>query len=261
MIKNHLKVALRNLWKNKTYSFLNIFGLSVGVACAGFIFLWVEDELNYDYNNRKKDQLYQVMENQAYEGKTYTFAATPGLLAPVMKNEIPGIANSCRLSWNQYTLFSLGDNSIYERGFYADSSIFSIFTVPFVQGKKENAFAQLHSIVISETMASKFFGNDKNVIGKSLKIDNKEDYLVTGVLKDLPENTTIKFDWLAPFQVYWDRNTWLQQWGNNGIQSFVELDKKADPVAINKKLFGFIKSNRLQASRLFHLSWLTWPPK
>lgn len=91
MIKNYFKTALRNLWKNKTYGFLNIVGLAVGITCAGFIFLWVEDELKYDHNNDKKDQLYQVLENQAYEGKTYTFAATPGLLAASMKEEIPGV--------------------------------------------------------------------------------------------------------------------------------------------------------------------------
>src|ERR1700754_97451 len=105
MLKNFFKTAFRNLWKNKTYGFLNIFGLAVGVTCAGLIFLWVEDEMNYNHNNCKKDQLYQVMENQSYDdGKTYTSSATPGLLAETMKNEIPGIKNACRLTWSQYTL-------------------------------------------------------------------------------------------------------------------------------------------------------------
>lgn len=242
MIKNYFKTAFRNLWKNKTYGFLNIFGLAVGITCAGFIFLWVEDELNYDHNNSKRNQLYQVLENQAYEGKTYTFGATPGLLAAAMKEELPGIKNSGRITWQQYTLFSLDDKAIYEEGFYADSSIFSMFTLPFVQGKRENAFRQLHSVVITQKMAKKFFGDDKNIVGKALKIDNKEDYLVTGVVKDVPENSSLQFDWLAPFQVYLDRNSWLQQWGNNGIQTFAELEKQSDPVTINKKLSGFIKS-------------------
>src|SRR5436190_2238378 len=259
MIKNYLKTAFRNLWKNKTYGFLNIFGLAVGVTCAGFIFLWVEDELNYDHNNYKRDQLYQVIENQAYEGKTYTFGATPGLLAVGMKEEIPGIKNTCRMTWGQYTLFSLGDKAIYEEGFYADSSIFSMFTLPFEQGKKENALTQLHSVVITEKMAKKFFGDDKTIIGKSLKLDNKEDYIVSGVLKDLPENTSIQFGWLAPFQVYLDKNTWLQQWGNNGIQTFAELDKKADPAVINKKLYDYIKSKDTTAiARPFLFAMNDW---
>src|SRR6266700_5337637 len=120
MFKNYLKTAFRNLWKNRAYNFLNMSGLAVGITCAGLIFLWVEDELNYDHNNYKKDQLYQVMENQAYEGRTYTFAATPGLLGPSMKSEIPGIKNSCRFTCQQYTLFTLGEKPIYELGFYAD---------------------------------------------------------------------------------------------------------------------------------------------
>ena len=247
MIKNYLKTGFRNLWKNRTYGFLNIFGLAVGITCAGFIFLWVEDELNYNHNNCKRDQLYQVLENQAYDGKIYTFSATPGLLGPSMKDEIPGIRNTCRTTWNNYTLFTLGDKAIYEEGFYVDSTIFRMFTLPFVQGKEEYAFNQLHSLVISEKMAEKFFHDQKNIIGKTIKVDNKKDYIISGVIKDLPENSTLQFDWLAPFQGFFDENKWLLNWGNNGIQTFAELDKKADPMLLNKKLNGYIKSKDTSA--------------
>src|SRR5882757_5060962 len=235
MIKNYIKTAIRNLWKNKTYSFLNIFGLATGIACAGFIFLWVEDEFQYDHNNVKRDQLHQVLENQSYEGKTYTFSATPGLLAEAMKSEIPGIKNTCRTTWDQYTLFNLGDKAIFERGYFADSSIFSMFTIPFVQGKRETAFEQLHSIVISEKMAKKFFPNEKNIIGKTIKVDNKEEYMISGVMKDLPENSSMQFEWLAPFKIYLDKNSWLRQWGNNGIQTYTELDNNTPADNVNKK--------------------------
>ena len=208
MIKNYFKTAFRNLWKNKTYSFLNIFGLAVGIACAGLIFLWVEDEVSYNNNHQKKDQLYQVLENQAYEGKTYTFSATPGVMAPAMMEELPGIRNTCRLTWQQYTLFSLGEKAIYERGYYADSSLFSMFTIPFIKGKKENAFQHLHSLVISEKMAKKFFGDQQDVLGKTLRLDNKEEYLITGVFKDLPNNSTIKFD-MAAFSTYPEESNWF----------------------------------------------------
>ena len=157
MLKNYFKTAFRSLWSNKTYGTLNVFGLAIGIACAGLIFLWVEDEMSYDDHNEKKDQLYQVWENQAYEGKIYTFSATPGVMSAAMKQELPGIKNSGRLTWRQYTLFSLGEKTIYERGFYDDSSILTMFTIPFVQGRKENAFQQLYSLVISEKMAAKFF--------------------------------------------------------------------------------------------------------
>ena len=158
MFRNYLKTAFRNLWKNKTYSFLNILGLSVGITCAALIFLWVEDELTYDHHNDKKDVLYQVYEHQAYEGKIYTFSATPGVLAQGMKDEFPAVKNSCRTTWQQTVLFSKGDKSIYEDGYYADSSIFKMFTLPLIQGRPEHVFNQVHSLVISEKMSRKFLG-------------------------------------------------------------------------------------------------------
>src|SRR6185503_13955175 len=134
MFRNYFKSAFRNLWKNKTYGFLNVVGLAVGITCAALIFLWVEDEVSYNHNHTKRGQLYQILENQPYEGKIYTFSATPGLMAAAIKTELPGIKNSGRFTWEQYTLFTLGDKAIYERGNYADSSIFSMFTLPLVQG-------------------------------------------------------------------------------------------------------------------------------
>ncbi|MDP9230582.1 MAG: ABC transporter permease, partial [Bacteroidota bacterium] len=257
--------AIRNLWKNRTYSFQNIFGLAVGIACAGFIFLWVEDESNYNHNNLKRNQLYEVLQNQAYEGKSYTFASTPGLLASAIKEEIPGVKNTCRFTWDNYTLFSMEEKSFYERGYYVDSSIFSMFTIPFVQGKKENAFQQLHSLVISEKMAKKFFpqnaahGDDKSVVGKALKVDNKEEYIISGVMKDLPENSTLQFSWLAPFKIYFDKNDWLLNWANNGIHTYAELDNQTNAAAVNKKLNYFIKLKDTAAlARPFLLSMNDW---
>jgi len=240
MFQNYFKTAFRNLWKNKIYGSLNVFGLAIGIACAGLIFLWVEDERSYNHNNVKRDHLYQVLENQPFEGKTYTFSATPGLLAEAMKKEFPGIKNSCRFTWDEYTLFNLGEKAIYERGNYADSSFFSMFTIPFVQGKKETVFQQLHSLAISEKMAKKFFGDQKDIIGKTLKVDNKEEYVISGVFKDLPQNSSIKFDWVSPFKIYHDKNDWLNYWDNNGVQTFVELEEKADPGLINRKLDNYL---------------------
>src|SRR5215510_14048481 len=109
MFKNYLKTAFRNLWKNKAYSFLNIFGLAIGIACAGFIFLWVEDEVSFDKFQAKRNSLYYVRENQKYETYTATFSSTPGVLAPAMQAEIPGIANTCRTTeGSERLLFQVG---------------------------------------------------------------------------------------------------------------------------------------------------------
>jgi len=265
MFRNYLKTTIRNLWKNKVYGFLNIFGLAIGVTCAGLIFLWVEDEYSYDQHNAKKNQLYWIRENQAYNGKIYTFNATPGLMAPAMKTEIPGLANTARCTWDQTVLFSINDKAIYEHGAYADSSMFSMFTIPFVEGNPATAFNQLHSLVISEKMARKFFpkegkpGYDRNLIGKTIKVDNKEDYMVTGIFKDFPDNSSLKQSWFSPFQVYFDKNGWLKNWGSNGIRTYVELKPLTTTASIDKILYGYIQKRAPQAvARPFLFTMNDW---
>ena len=236
------KTTIRNLWKNKGYSFLNIFGLAIGIACASLIFLWVEDEMNWDNFNEKKDRLYYVRENQKYDTYTATFSSTPGVMAPAMQAEIPGIANTCRTSEGQMSfLFTIGDKSVYASGKYAEPSLFSMFTLPFVQGNAKTAFTQLYSLVITEKTAKKFFGDAKNVIGKTVRVDNKHDYVVTGVLKDIPENSSLQFEWVAPFEIWFQQSDWLHSWGNNSLATYVELKPGADPASVNKLLYNFIQ--------------------
>ena len=239
MFRNYFKTTFRNLWKNKGYSFLNIFGLAIGIACAALIFLWVEDELNYNDYFSNQEYLYKIKDSQTYDGTTFTFDATPGPLAAGIKNEIPGIKNTARTTWGNQSLFTLNDKSIYEAGMYVDSSFLSMFQLKFIHGNPSTAFQQLYSVVISEKMANKFFGST-NVLGKSLRMDNKQNYLVSGVIQDLPENVSFKFDWLAPFKIFEDQNSWLQQWGNNGIVTYVETDPSANIPVVNKKLYNYL---------------------
>ncbi len=243
MFKSYFKTTFRNLWKNKGYSFLNIAGLAIGIACAALIFLWVDDELTYNNYFSNKDNLYKIKDQQTYDGNTFTFDATPGLLAQSIISDIPGIKNSARTSWGNQALFSLNDKNINEMGIYADSSFLSMFQLQFIKGNAASAFSQLHSIVISKKMADKFF-NSTNVLGKTLRVDNKQDYVVSGVIKDLPENVSIKFEWLAPFKIYEEQNPGLQQWGNNSILTYVETGVNADINSINKKLYNYLDSKK-----------------
>jgi putative ABC transport system permease protein len=247
MLKNYLKTALRNLWKNKAYGFLNIFGLAIGITCAALIFLWVEDEMTFNHYFSNRNNLYKVKDRQTYDGTTFTFDATPGPLAQGIKSEIPGIKNTARTSWGNQILFTLDDKTIYQQGMYVDSSFLTMFQLQFVKGKATNAFTQLHSLVLSESMAKKFF-NTTDVIGKTLKVNNGQDYLISGVIKDLPKNVSFKFDWLAPFKIYEDKNSWLQQWGNNGIVTYVETEANANVDAINKKLDGYVQTKSSDAN-------------
>lgn len=140
MFTNYLKIAFRQLKKNKGFSMLNIFGLSLGMACAMLILLWVQDEISYNRFHEKYETLYQVMENQTYEGKTYTFAANPGLLASALKAEIPEVKNTTRMDWANHWLFSLGEKTIYEDGKLVDTSFFDMFTYPLVYGDVKSIF-------------------------------------------------------------------------------------------------------------------------
>ncbi|HEY2725641.1 MAG TPA: ABC transporter permease, partial [Parafilimonas sp.] len=242
MFKNYFKITFRNLWKNKGYSFLNIFGLAIGIACAGLIFLWVEDELNWDQFNTKKDSLYRIRENQKYDTYVATFGSTPAPMAPAIQQEIPGIANTCRIIGYNTKLITIGNRSMYAFPNYADASLFSMFTFPFVQGNAKTAFKELYSMVITQSTAKKFFGDEKNVVGKTVRVDDKQDYVITGVIKDIPKNSTIQFEWVAPFEIWYDENkSWAQSWGNNDLDTYVELKPNVSAASVNKILYNFIQ--------------------
>jgi putative ABC transport system permease protein len=252
MFKNFFKTTVRTLWKNKGYSFLNIFGLAIGIACAGLIFLWAEDELTFDNANVKKNSLYQLDVNTTIDGNEWTMGSTPRPIAGAMKAEIPGIANAARYSdEDQRSLFNSGNKSLYASGRYADASLFSMFTFDFVEGNAKNPFPQLYSLVITESTARKFFGEEKNVIGKAIRVNNKQDYVISGVVKDLPENSTLQFEWLASYEItIQDLKVLAKEhdivltdamdWGSYGPLTYVELARNANLSVINHQLKDFI---------------------
>lgn len=240
MFTNYLKAYLRNLWKNRTYTFLNIIGLAVGIACSTLIFLWIEDEFTWDHQFTKKAVIYQIEGNQTYGGTTYTFSATPGPLAPSMKADIPGIAATSRLCWPYRGLFGNDNNPIYEEGQYADPSFLSIFNLDFAAGNPATALGDIHSMIISQAMAKALFGN-ADPMGATVKMDHTDPYTITGVFKDLPGNCTFHFQWLGNYQAFYNKNQWLQYWGSNGLMTFVELKPTADPAAIDKILTGYVQ--------------------
>lgn len=250
MFNNYIKTIFRNLWKNKGYSFLNIFGLAIGITCAGFIFLWVEHEVSYDQYHAKKDKLYEVMTNQTYGSQTSTFSSTPLPLGPALQAEIPGIANTCRIAdKGTKQLLTVGDKSMFALGAYADASIFSMFSFQFIEGNAKTAFSQTHSLVVTQGTAEKFFGSAKNVVGKTIRVDNNTVYTVSGVIKNMPPTSTIGFDWVAPFAVWYQLNQSLAQaWGNNCLQTFVELKDGITAASVNKSISNIIKKREPEAT-------------
>jgi putative ABC transport system permease protein len=247
MFENYFKAAWRNLKKNKVYSALNIVGLAIGIVSAALIFLWVEDELNFNHNFAKRDYLYHVMQNEKSDAGINTNGSTPGPLAAALKADIPGIVNSGRLSWAMDELVMSGEKVIKENGMYADPSVLSMYTLTFVYGERTTALNNPNDVVISETMSRKFFGNG-NPVGKTIKMNAKGAYSVdglykiTGVYKDLPANCYYHFQWLSPYTTWENANTWLKPWSNNLTETIVELSPTIDAASINKKLKNYLST-------------------
>jgi putative ABC transport system permease protein len=265
MIRNYIKTTLRSLLKNRVYSFLNIAGLAIGIACASMIFLWVQDEVTYNHNFSKRDNLYHVMENRQTNGVISTTGGTPEPFAYALKAEIPGIKNTMRKSWNMNELFVLGDKSINEDGAYIDSSAFSMLTLPFIHGNPKDAFKETNAVVISQTMSEKFFG-DADPVGKTIKLNAKQNFSVdgvftiTGVFRNLPANSTFQFQWLSSFTIWENKNSWLKGvWGNNIVETYAEVQPAADINAINKKLHNYLAAkNTGNTNQLFMFPMNDW---
>jgi len=239
MIKNYFKIAFRNLWKTKGYSFLNISGLAIGITCASLIFLWIENEMTYNDHFANKAAIYEVKSKQTYGEKTFVFGATPGKLAEAIKAEIPEIANATRVSDGVSRLFSQEDKNLYQTGGYVDPAFIQIFSLHFLEGDAKMALQDIHSLVISAAMSRRLFGNEK-AVGKLLKIDNDEVYTVAAVVDDMPTNSSIQFDWLIPFKNHERTNESFQSWGNNVTRTYVLLKPTADLAKANTKLHDFI---------------------
>lgn len=241
MLKNFFNLTFRNLWKTKGYSFLNIFGLAVGIAAASLIFLWVEDEMNYnDFPN--KQNIYLVQNKQKYDNQSFVFSSTQGPLAAAIENEILGIDRTVRLNWGDKILFTVGDKNLYQRGRYVDPGFLEMFSVDFINGNSNSALNELNNIVLNESSAQKLFGSI-DVIGETVRLDNNENYTITGVVKDFPKNSNYNFDWLINFEKYKKQkgNEWLDTWNNNGIITLVQTEPNADIVGINRQLKDFVK--------------------
>ena len=170
MWKNYFQITIRNLFKNRTFSLLNIFGLATGITCASLIFLWVEDELTFNQVHEKQENLYALRINANFGGDLYTLGSTPRPMAAAIKKEIPGIANTARISdTEQRKLFSFSNKSLYAVGRYADPALFNMLSFSFVQGNARDAFKHLYTLVITEKAALKFFGTSQAILGRTVE--------------------------------------------------------------------------------------------
>lgn len=241
MIRNFLKIAVRNLLKNKGFSFINILGLAVGMASAILIILWIQYEVTYDQFHEKKDRIYEAWNKDTFSGKLQCWNTTPKVFARVAEKEFPEIEMVARLDWNNDRLFSVGEKRMTLNGCAADSNFLQVFTFPMAKGNSLSALQEPNSVILTEKTAKALFGSEE-AMGKQIMINEKENYTVTGILKDLPGNTRFKFDYLVPWAIVRKQGNDDQNWGNNSTRNYVLLKEHASLASISPKL-KFIKRN------------------
>jgi putative ABC transport system permease protein len=242
MFKNYFKIATRNLLKHKGYSFINVLGLAIGIACCVLILLYVWEELSYDRFHRHAERIYRVVQEQRFEGTVQQVAVVAAPVAPALANDYPEVEVVVRLR-PRTLLVSYGERKFYgERIAYADSSVFALLAFPLLKGNPATALSAPNQIVLTENMAQKYFGSE-DPMGKTVKLHNRFDYTVTGVMKNVPANSHIRFDGLASFSTFHDE-PWMNNWGVNLLWTYLRLAPGASPEALNKKLPDFVKKYR-----------------
>lgn len=239
MFKNYIKTALRNLFKHKGYSLINIAGLAIGMTSCLLILLYVQHELGYDSFNEKADRIYRVAGSYRYGGRDFEDAASPAPMAGVMVKDYPEVIDAVRFFKYGNFIAQYKDNSFKERRvFYADTSFFNIFSVPLLIGNPETALASPNKLVLSQNTVKKYFG-EEDPIGKTLKINNEKDYEVTGVFQEIPDNSHFHFDMLISLSSHpVDKD---QLWVGQYLQTYILLHEKADHQGLEAKFPEMIK--------------------
>ncbi|MEP6948474.1 MAG: ABC transporter permease [Ginsengibacter sp.] len=238
MLKNFFKVAFRNLLWNKVFSIINISGLAIGMASSILIFLWIQNEVSYDRFHKNGERLYEVWSNDVIDNTVRSLVNTPEIMAPVLKTEVPEIEQVSRISEDPNSLLAVGDQTLNAKGNIVDSDFLGMFSFPLIKGNIQTALSDPYSILLTEALAKKIFGNDRNnysdAIGKIIKIDNRANYKVTGILKDLPNNTQFNFEYLMSYESV--KGNIDSDWTDISIRTFVLLRPNASFKAADSKI-------------------------
>ncbi|HLZ86082.1 MAG TPA: ABC transporter permease [Puia sp.] len=242
MFRNYFKTAWRNLVKNKFYSLINMAGLTAGLAIGILILLWVEDERSFDSFHKKAADIYRMELFGGTGASKQILSMTVAPMGPLAKKELPEVTEQVRMTSNNYaTLYKYHDKSFADqRAMFTDPSFFTLFDFPLVEGNPELPFPDAHSVVITRTTARKFFG-DEPALGKVIGTDNNDNYTVSGVINDLPLNTSIQFDMLMPMTLM------LQKWQESRIDlnhdfnsymyiTFLQLKHGVSPAGLGARL-------------------------
>ncbi len=250
MFKNYFKSAIRNSLRQKAYTFINLTGLTAGLASSMLILLWVQDEIRYDRFHEKGDRIYQVMKNVQYSGnKIVTGVTTQHPLAEVLETNYPEIEQVTLVSWPQTALFQYEKKHFKEDGYYVSPVFLDIFSFPLLAGNPHTALDDMSGVVISDNLARKYFGEDwqreNKALGQTIRIGNREDFKVTGIVETPPSNSSLQFDFLISIEDYLKQNKRLvQSWSHNMLRTYVQVQKGTNLTQINKKIGSVINEQR-----------------
>jgi putative ABC transport system permease protein len=240
MLKNYLAVAWRNLWKNKSFSTINILGLALGIGCSLLIFLWVRDEYHVDAFHKNGNRLYSVYQVASFDGTVDGGHFTPGVMPDEMKRVLPEVEMASGFAWNTWNTLAAGEKKMKLEGNHAGPDFFKMMSYTLLQGNAATALSSPTSIAISRTMAKNFFGSPKEAMGKTLRFENYRDLQVTAVFEDIEKNSSHRFKYLMSWDFFLERNEWAKDWGNNGPFTFLLLRPDADAAKLEARIKKFL---------------------
>ena len=260
MIKNYFTTAFRNIFRNKSFTVINVIGLAVGIASCLLIYLLIGYELSYDNFHLRKDRIYRIVsEIKNPDGVRYT-AGVPFPVAEALRIDFPNLENVSNIFEVDAQITIPGDNEKSEKKFkeensvyYAEPEFFQIFNFPWIAGNKKTALNLPNTVVLSQATAEKYFGDWKTAMGKIIKRDNKYIYKVTGIIKNVPANTdfplrvVISYSSLKETDVSQNLNDWGSTWGN--ANTFVVLPKELPPSKFNNDLDAFVNKHKPEEYR------------
>ncbi|MEX8548730.1 MAG: ABC transporter permease [Mucilaginibacter sp.] len=247
MFKNYFKIALRNLLRNKGFSTINILGLAMGMASAILILLWIQNEMSHDRFHEKKDRLYTANNRDKINGETLAYSITAKPLAGTLKQEYPEVEDAVRIT-NAPFLFTVGDKHLNLSGYFTDPGFFNVFSFPLSEGNPK-ALNGKYNIVLTQKTAKKLFGNE-DAMGKTVKIDSTDIFTVTGVLKDLPNNTAFDFEYLLPWSYLTKIGGDDNSWSNNSITTFILLKPGVTQASFDAKIKNISISHNKDAYKV-----------
>ena len=251
MFKHNILIIFRNFKRNKTTFLINLIGLSTGLACALLIYLWVSDEINVDKFHAKDGRLYQVMQNYPLANGILTIEATPGNLADALVAELPDIEETVsattlkgdRGGQANKGILSADNRSAKAAGIYVSENYFNVFSYELIAGEPSQVLSDQHSVLLSDELAMKLFKTTENLIGKTVNWQlgrHGGDYLISGIFKKPPANSTWQFDLLFNYDKWLREHPHLQDWRNSGPATFVVVKNGADIDRLNSKISNFL---------------------